>query len=72
MSFLPGRTLTTNQAVAALRAAEELGTIQGFAREVGLTAAELAGMAAAECRWAPAEAQRVWRRLGLGRTSDPR
>ncbi|WP_245671257.1 hypothetical protein [Nocardia amamiensis] len=72
MSFLPGRTLTTDQAVAALRAAEELGAIQELARAVGLTAAELAGLAAAECLWAPAESKRLRDRLRLGRTDESR
>ncbi|WP_231390337.1 hypothetical protein [Nocardia sp. CNY236] len=69
VSFLPGRTLTTDQAVAALRAAEEIDGVQRLARAVGLTAAELAGMAAVECSWAPAEAGQPRNRFGLRRTS---
>jgi len=49
VSFLPGRTLSTDQALAALRAAEELAAIQTYAAPLGLTALELVGMAVTEC-----------------------
>ncbi|MEG8177389.1 hypothetical protein [Nocardia terpenica] len=51
VSFLPGRTLSAAQAVAALRAAEDYAAIEGYAGVLGLTALELAGMAAAHCHW---------------------
>ncbi|QIS08820.1 hypothetical protein [Nocardia arthritidis] len=61
VSFLPGRTLSTDQALAALRAAEELAAIQAYAAPLGLTALELVGMAANERPWHPTPADgRGW------------
>jgi hypothetical protein len=55
VSYLPGRTLTCEQSVAAIRVAEEvtpmIRTIGEFAGELGLTAIEAVGMAARECQW---------------------
>ncbi|GAA1600321.1 hypothetical protein GCM10009764_25180 [Nocardia ninae] len=51
VSFLPGRTLTAAQAVAALRGAEELAALREYAQDLSLTALELAGMAEAPCSW---------------------
>ncbi|MBF6397897.1 hypothetical protein IU438_19075 [Nocardia cyriacigeorgica] len=48
MSFLEGKTLTEQQAVVALRAAEAAEQITELARKIGLTALELVGMAAAD------------------------
>lgn len=66
VSFLPGRTLTADQAVAALRAAEEWAAIRADAASLGLTGLELAGLAEAECIWPPPEPgrlrSRLWRR----------
>ncbi|UGT59866.1 hypothetical protein [Nocardia asteroides] len=45
MSFLPGRTLSEDQAQAALRAAEELDALGGYASLLGLTVLELVGLA---------------------------
>lgn len=63
VSFLPGRTLTTDQAVAALRAAEEWIAIQADAAHLGLTGLELAGLAEAECTWPPPGRGRLCGRL---------
>jgi hypothetical protein len=55
VSYLPGRTLTTPQSVAALRAAEEarriMDAVGPLAAQVGLTALEAIGLAAAGCDW---------------------
>ncbi|WP_069161236.1 hypothetical protein [Nocardia altamirensis] len=55
VSYLPGRTLTCAQAVAALRVAEVvpalLDTVAELADEVGLTALEALGMAARQSSW---------------------
>lgn len=60
VSFMPGRTLTIEQATAAMQAAEvvaafarqladELTAIRAYAVPLGLTALELVGMAAGTC-----------------------
>ncbi|WP_433626456.1 hypothetical protein [Nocardia sp. CA-120079] len=51
ISYLPARTITEDQAVAALLAAEELSAIQQCAQLLGLTALKIAGMATTECTW---------------------
>lgn len=55
VSYLPGRTLTCEQSVAAIRAAEEVtpmvSVIGDYAEELGLTPSEIFGMAAVECSW---------------------
>ena len=55
VSYLPGRTLTLEQSVAAIRVAEEVApmvsVIGDYARELGLTPAEAFGMAMRECGW---------------------
>lgn len=55
VSYLPGRTLTCEQSVAAIRVAEEVApvvnAIGDLAEELGLTALEAVGMAATECQW---------------------
>ncbi|MFD0360431.1 hypothetical protein ACFQZZ_03095 [Nocardia sp. GCM10030253] len=55
VSYLPGRTLTCAQAVAALRVAEVvpslLDTVGELADEVGLTALEAVGMAVRQSPW---------------------
>ncbi|MFX0576919.1 hypothetical protein [Nocardia nepalensis] len=53
VSYLRGRTLTEDQAVAALLVAEELSAIRQCAQSLGLTALEIVGMAATECTWPP-------------------
>ncbi|MFQ6397012.1 hypothetical protein ACLMAJ_26570 [Nocardia sp. KC 131] len=64
VSYLPGRTLTCAQAVAALQVAEVvpalLDTIGALADEVGLTALEAVGMAVRQSPWdePPAQHQR--------------
>lgn len=56
VSYLPGRTLTCAQAVAALRVAEVVPTllhvVGELADEVGLTALEAVGMAVRQSSWA--------------------
>lgn len=55
VSYLPGRTLTCAQAVAALRVAEVvpslLDLVGELADEVGLTALEAVGMAVRQSAW---------------------
>ncbi|WP_405159864.1 hypothetical protein OG203_25815 [Nocardia sp. NBC_01499] len=55
VSYLPGRTLTCAQAVAALRVAEVvpslLDLVGELADEVGLTALEAVGMAVRKSDW---------------------
>ncbi|MFI6042059.1 hypothetical protein ACIA8C_10515 [Nocardia sp. NPDC051321] len=55
VSYLPGRTLTCAQAVAALRVAEVVPTLLDLvgelADEVGLTALEAVGMAVRQSSW---------------------
>ncbi|MGV9663372.1 hypothetical protein ACWDUL_18325 [Nocardia niigatensis] len=66
VSFLPGRTLTTAQAAAALQAAEAVATVNALAGQVGLTAMEAVGLATQESPWSEPEPctglRRIWRR----------
>ena len=52
VSFLPGRTLTTEQAMAAMQAAEAVAVVGGLADLVGLTTLETVGLAMRESPWA--------------------
>lgn len=61
VSFLPGRTFSQDQAHAALRATDEWAAMQACASLLGLTALELAGMAATECTWPPPKRSRSGR-----------
>ncbi|WP_246460950.1 hypothetical protein [Nocardia transvalensis] len=68
VSFLPGRTLTCAQAVAALQVAEVvpplLNAVGGLADEVGLTPLEAVGMAIHQRPWEDAPPpRRRYRRL---------
>ncbi|MVU82348.1 hypothetical protein GPX89_34585 [Nocardia sp. ET3-3] len=40
---MPGRTITTEQAVAAIQLAEAVGVLEGLARTLGLTPCEVVG-----------------------------
>ncbi|MEU6562208.1 hypothetical protein [Nocardia nova] len=51
VSFLPGRTLTLEQATAALQAAEAVATVRSLANRVGLTPLETVGLAMQEPPW---------------------
>ncbi|MBO0855267.1 MAG: hypothetical protein J2P18_16070 [Nocardia sp.] len=51
VSFLPGRTLTLEQAAAALQAAEAVATVSSLAGQVGLTPMETIGLAMQEPPW---------------------
>lgn len=51
VSYLPGRTLSAAQAVAAMAAAEEVAALAEHSRLLGLTGLELVSMASAECPW---------------------
>ncbi|AHH22198.1 hypothetical protein NONO_c74430 [Nocardia nova SH22a] len=51
VSFLPGRTLTLEQATAALQAAEVVATVRSLANRVGLTPLETVGLAMQEPPW---------------------
>ncbi|WP_456153866.1 hypothetical protein [Nocardia puris] len=55
VSYLPGRTLTLEQATAAMQAAEVVATVGVLADQVGLTALETVGLAMRESPWAPRE-----------------
>ncbi|KIA66551.1 hypothetical protein [Nocardia vulneris] len=68
VSYLPGRTLTCAQAVAALRVAEVvpalLDVVGELADEVGLTALEAVGMAVRQSSWEtehPVPSRHRWR-----------
>ncbi|MEV5648185.1 hypothetical protein AB0L57_08035 [Nocardia sp. NPDC052254] len=52
VSFLPGRTLTLEQATAALQAAEAVTAVRSLANRVGLTPLETVGLAMQEPPWA--------------------
>lgn len=71
VSFLPGRTLTTEQATAALQAAEAVAAVKALAGQVGLTAMETVGLAIQESPWSEPECVgglgRLWRRGHLDR-----
>lgn len=65
VSFLPGRTLTLEQAAAAMQAAEAVAVVGVLADQVGLTTLETVGLAIQESPWGPAHAacgRRSWRR----------
>ncbi|MFC8046763.1 hypothetical protein [Nocardia sp. NPDC057353] len=49
VSYLPGRTLSADQARAALRVAEELNGLRDCAATLGLTLLELVGLALMDC-----------------------
>lgn len=55
VSFLPGRTLTTAQAMAAMQAAEAVAVVGGLAGQVGLTTLETVGLAIQESPWTTSE-----------------
>lgn len=61
VSFLPGRTLTIEQATAAMQAAEAVSVVGNLADLVGLTTLETVGLAINESPW---QAQRVVNRNG--------
>jgi hypothetical protein len=68
VSYLPGRTLTLPQAVAALRIAEEVRPvvteIGELSNQFGLTALEAITLALAPCDWPdPPPDPTSWRRL---------
>ncbi len=54
VSFLPGRTLTIEQATAAIQAAEAVAMVGALADQVGLTTLETVGLAIQESPWAAA------------------
>lgn len=51
VSYLPGRTLTMQQATAAMQAAEAVAVVGMMADLVGLTALETVGLALQEPPW---------------------
>lgn len=51
VSFLPGRTLTLEQATAALQAAEAVAAVRALSCSVGLTPLETVGLAMQEPPW---------------------
>ncbi len=58
VDFLPGRTLSEEQALAAVHAAEQLTALKSYAALLGLTALELVGMASVPCTWPPPDGRR--------------
>ncbi|MBP2188436.1 hypothetical protein [Nocardia goodfellowii] len=67
VSFLPGRTLTIEQATAAMQAAEVIAYVRSLADQVGLTTLEAVGLAMQESPWNETVpdstcARRSWRR----------
>ncbi|MET7771356.1 hypothetical protein [Nocardia sp. NPDC005366] len=71
VSFLPGRTLTIEQATAAIQAAEAVAVVGVLADQVGLTTLEAVGLAIQESPWCEAMSgtcgPRSWRRGWLER-----
>lgn len=71
VSYLPGRTLTLPQSLAALRVAEDsrlfLSSIAPLAAQVGLTALETVGLTVAKCEWPQPEPHVPRRRVRLRR-----
>ena len=71
VSFLPGRTLTIEQATAAIQAAEAVAAVRTLAGQVGLTTMETVGLAIQESPWVEALpgllGGRTWRRGWLER-----
>jgi hypothetical protein len=71
VSFLPGRTLTLPQSLAALRVAEDsrlfLSSIAPLAAQVGLTALETIGLTVSKCDWPQPEPHVPRRRVRLRR-----
>lgn len=55
ISYLPGRTLSTEHSVAALLVAEEVAPVAGaigeLATDLGLSPMQVVAMAATECSW---------------------
>ncbi len=65
VSFLPGRTLTLEQATAALQAAEAVAAVRELSGSVGLTPLETVGLAMQEPPWeesARLAGRRFWQR----------
>jgi hypothetical protein len=70
VSFLPGRTLTMEQATAALQAAEAVAAVHALAGRVGLTTMETVGLAIQEPPWGEVSRdrdRRFWQRGRLER-----
>jgi hypothetical protein len=64
VSFLPGRTLTIEQATAAMQAAEAVAVVGTLADLVGLTTLETVGLAMRESPWQEAgHVTRGWRQV---------
>nr|WP_280404729.1 hypothetical protein [Nocardia brasiliensis] len=61
VSFLPGRTLTGEQAADAIKAAEAIAAVEVLARSVGLTVLETVGLVIQEPPWPPPLDPRRWR-----------
>ncbi|MFR9752905.1 hypothetical protein ACL02S_17975 [Nocardia sp. 004] len=51
VSYLRGRTVTTEQATAAIQAAELISLLQHLAGRIGLTGLELFGLVLIEAPW---------------------
>ncbi|MFC9893463.1 hypothetical protein ACFVMC_07195 [Nocardia sp. NPDC127579] len=71
VSYLPGRTLTIEQATAAMQAAEAIAYVRALADLVGLTTLETVGLAIQESPWSEpvpggACARRGWRQGWIG------
>ncbi|MFC8044213.1 hypothetical protein [Nocardia sp. NPDC057353] len=64
VSYLRGRTLTTEQATAAMRAVEELATLHGLTSVLGLTTLEAVTLAINESPWEKGRLGEPGRRFG--------
>jgi hypothetical protein len=65
VSYLPGRTLSTDQAVMALQIAGAVHLVDAWAAKLGLTAREAFGLAATACTWPEPRKPTFWGRRRL-------
>lgn len=71
VSYLRGRTLTTEQATAAMRTVEELATLQGLTSLLGLTTLEAVTLAINELPWEKGRRGEPGRRFGWSSVARP-
>ncbi|MFC3963279.1 hypothetical protein [Nocardia jiangsuensis] len=71
VSYLRGRTFTTEQATAAMRTVEELATLQGLAALLGLTPLEAVTLAVNESPWEKGRLGESERRFGWSSAARP-
>ncbi|WP_280453680.1 hypothetical protein [Nocardia brasiliensis] len=66
VSFLPGRTLTIEQATAAMQAAEITNWVSALTAQIGLTVAEAAALATQASTWPEQPPTATVRRVSAG------